>query len=194
MSVVWRVSGSLRLLAATVVLLGLLVALPFASFGARRSAERRLPFTSLLSVSCVAGGWCAAVGSYTPKGAGEPISLAERSNGRDWALRSTQSPRGAFSSELSAVSCTSRRSCVAVGDYQVGTDCRDGTTPCSTQPFTNVWNGRVWTLEGVPLPAYSHMRQVFAKLDVNSRVDLTRLATERVSEPPTEDRRSSRTP
>jgi DNA-binding CsgD family transcriptional regulator/DNA-binding Lrp family transcriptional regulator len=45
-----------------------------------------------------------------------------------------------------------------------------------------------------PHTVNSHLRQVFAKLDVNSRVDLTRLATERVSEPATEDGRSSRTP
>ena len=44
-----------------------------------------------------------------------------------------------------------------------------------------------------PHTVNSHLRQVFAKLDVNSRVDLTRLATERVSEPATEDGRSRRT-
>jgi DNA-binding CsgD family transcriptional regulator len=45
-----------------------------------------------------------------------------------------------------------------------------------------------------PHTVNSHLRQVFAKLEVNSRVDLTRLATERVSELATEDGRSSRTP
>jgi DNA-binding CsgD family transcriptional regulator len=43
-----------------------------------------------------------------------------------------------------------------------------------------------------PHTVNSHLRQVFAKLNVNSRVDLTRLATERVSEPATEGGRSSR--
>ncbi len=33
-----------------------------------------------------------------------------------------------------------------------------------------------------PHTVNTHLRQVFAKLDVNSRVDLTRLATERDSE------------
>ena len=33
-----------------------------------------------------------------------------------------------------------------------------------------------------PHTVNSHLRQVFAKLEVNSRVDLTRLATERSSE------------
>ena len=44
-----------------------------------------------------------------------------------------------------------------------------------------------------PHTVNSHLRQVFAKLEVNSRVDLTRLATERVSEPATPDGRGSRT-
>jgi len=45
-----------------------------------------------------------------------------------------------------------------------------------------------------PHTVNSHLRQVFAKLEVNSRVDLSRLAIERVSETASQDRRSSRTP
>jgi DNA-binding NarL/FixJ family response regulator len=40
----------------------------------------------------------------------------------------------------------------------------------------------------------THLRQVFAKLDVNSRVDLTRLVTERNSERFPEIARGSPTP
>jgi DNA-binding CsgD family transcriptional regulator len=39
----------------------------------------------------------------------------------------------------------------------------------------------------------THLRHVFAKLQVNSRVDLTRLATERNGEDAAEIARSSRT-
>ncbi len=44
-----------------------------------------------------------------------------------------------------------------------------------------------------PHTVNSHLRQVFAKLDVNSRVDLTRLVTERGTEPAAQDARGSRT-
>jgi DNA-binding CsgD family transcriptional regulator/DNA-binding Lrp family transcriptional regulator len=45
-----------------------------------------------------------------------------------------------------------------------------------------------------PHTVNSHLRQVFAKLEVNSRVDLTRLATERGGKPAVQDARGSRTP
>ena len=44
-----------------------------------------------------------------------------------------------------------------------------------------------------PHTVNTHLRQVFAKLEVKSRVDLTRLATERGGESPREVARGSRT-
>jgi DNA-binding CsgD family transcriptional regulator len=44
-----------------------------------------------------------------------------------------------------------------------------------------------------PHTVNTHLRQVFAKLEANSRVDLTRLTAERSSEPATADARASRT-
>ena len=44
-----------------------------------------------------------------------------------------------------------------------------------------------------PHTVNTHLRQVFAKLDVNSRVDLTRLATERDSDDAPEIARASPT-
>jgi DNA-binding CsgD family transcriptional regulator len=44
-----------------------------------------------------------------------------------------------------------------------------------------------------PHTVNTHLRHVFAKLEVNSRVDLTRHATERDSEPAPESARGSRT-
>jgi DNA-binding CsgD family transcriptional regulator len=44
-----------------------------------------------------------------------------------------------------------------------------------------------------PHTVNTHLRQVFAKLDVNSRVDLTRLATERTSADAPEIARATRT-
>jgi DNA-binding CsgD family transcriptional regulator len=43
-----------------------------------------------------------------------------------------------------------------------------------------------------PHTVNTHLRQVFAKLEVNSRVDLARLTTERGGEPATAGARASR--
>ncbi len=153
-----RMWGALLTAAVTVVAAGLLSIVPAASVGAVSGARSRLPFTSLTSVSCVASGWCAAVGRYTP--GSNPISLAEWWNGRSWAARPTQNPRHAFESELAAVSCRSRHACVAVGGYSFGRGCgrSNSDAPCSTRPIAEAWNGKNWKLEPVPLSAIaSHM-------------------------------------
>jgi hypothetical protein len=136
----------LRLAAAVAAALALLLLSPGTSLAATT-------FTSLSSVSCVASDWCVAVGSG-PGAPGGPTTLAERWNGKAWAVLLTQRPRREYSSGLSAVSCTSKRSCVAVGTYGFGSGC-DGSdaTRCIQRAIAEVWNGRLWTLEPVPLPA-----------------------------------------
>ena len=80
--------------------------------GAVREPRAPLPAGSLASVSCVAGGWCAAVGSYGPSGS--PLPLIEHRTGGRWAQDAA--PRSTDPSHLDAVSCTSRRACVAIGE------------------------------------------------------------------------------
>ena len=62
----------------------------------------------LEAVSCVSEKVCVAVGT----GQDDDFSLAERWNGRNWAVQKSAAPGDG----LSGVSCTSARACVAVGD------------------------------------------------------------------------------
>jgi hypothetical protein len=83
--------------------------------------------SSLLSgVSCVAGGFCVAVGSQPKQGALTEVLLAG-----GWTHETVLSPPGAAS--LTAVSCVSEGFCVAVG-----------STPLE-QPLVETWSGSGWT-------------------------------------------------
>ena len=134
----------MRSAAAVVMVLALV---PAVSFGATT-------FTSLSSVSCVASDWCAAVGSG-PGAPGGPTTLAERWGGRGaWTTLVAQRPRGEYSSVLSAVSCTSKTSCVAVGGDALGEGCDGSDKPaCIERAIAETWNGKSWLLRPVPLPA-----------------------------------------
>jgi hypothetical protein len=96
----------------------------------------------LFGVSCTTSSACTAVGTY-PSG-GVYLTLAERWNGRTWAIQSAPSPTGARFSVLSGVSCTAGNACVAVGSYADG----------SGLPLTlaEVWNGSSWTIQSTPNP------------------------------------------
>jgi hypothetical protein len=89
----------------------------------------------LHGVSCVSAGRCVAVGSYD-KGGGRSFALADAWNGKAWALSRLPAPDGAYAS-LSAVSCTSAASCVAVGSYW-------GASKVGI-PLAEIWNGKRWT-------------------------------------------------
>ena len=92
---------------------------------------------------------------YTPRGARGPVTLAEQWNGSGWAVRLTQNRPGAWSSQLSAVSCTSRDACVAVGDYRPGNGCGSYTGVCVARAIAENWDGSSWKLESVPQPSPS---------------------------------------
>jgi hypothetical protein len=72
------------------------------------------PASALVGVSCVSRSLCVAVGSLTPAG-GTQVALAERWNGARWSVDRSARPSAPGASALSAVSCTSRRFCIAVG-------------------------------------------------------------------------------
>lgn len=95
-------------------------------------------------VSCPSSRDCIAVG-YSGNSAGTAgIPLAERWNGVGWRVESTPLPAGASVGFLSAVSCASARSCVAVGFFvnRVG----------AGKPLAERWNGTRWSIEPVPSP------------------------------------------
>jgi hypothetical protein len=95
--------------------------------------------TTVGALSCTSAVFCLAVGNQTP-GVGEPMSavqeaLSERWNGTRWVTQAAQpvSPAQAVGNapynELSAVACTSRSLCIAVGSASNvgGGPCRCGT-------------------------------------------------------------------
>ena len=75
---------------------------------------------NLLGVSCTATAACTAVGESSKKLSNIPMfTLALTWNGTSWQRAATPSPAGR-SSQLSAVSCTSLTTCVAVGSSASG--------------------------------------------------------------------------
>ena len=80
----------------------------------------KAPTDSLLGVSCTAMAACTAVGESSKNTSGIPAStMALTWNGTSWQRAATPSPAGR-SSQLSAVSCTSATTCVAVGSSASG--------------------------------------------------------------------------
>jgi hypothetical protein len=89
-------------------------------------AQERLPSLpkamndTLLGVSCTAAAACTAVGELSANLSNIPMTtLALTWNGTSWQRAATPSPAGR-SSQLSAVSCTSATTCVAVGSSASG--------------------------------------------------------------------------
>jgi hypothetical protein len=68
-------------------------------------------------ISCTTSEACTAAGDYT-NSAETNVSLAERWNGKEWSIEEPPSPKGAQSSSMGSISCTSASSCVAVGGYR----------------------------------------------------------------------------
>src|SRR5690348_67038 len=111
-----------------------------------------IPNGRLVAVSCPSAHNCIAVGSYNtgrleqpgaePLGSTRP--LAERWDGRRWALQNVPNPpRSAFTldqSYLNAVDCTSTSSCVAVG------------AGGRFAPLAERWDGHRWSIQPTPEP------------------------------------------
>lgn len=95
-------------------------------------------------VSCVSPQACTAVGSYLST-SGMPLALVEAWNGHQWSAQTTPVPAGADASQLLGVSCTSARSCTAVGSFFLP----GGTS----QALAERWDGRRWRIQAVPKPA-----------------------------------------
>ena len=97
----------------------------------------------LSSVSCASRDACIAVGDSS-WGSGfnvKRVTLAEQWDGSRWSVQTTSNPIQL--DELNSVSCSSTRSCTAVGYY---TD-RAGD---ATIPLVEKWNGRQWSV--IPTP------------------------------------------
>jgi hypothetical protein len=104
-------------------------------------------YAELKSVSCTSTNSCIAVGDYNTR-AGIAFPLAEFWNGSNWTIKPTATP-SLRDGELTSVSCSSARACMAVGDLGNGFGGFEG-------PVAQFWNGRSWTIthpsrSGTPL-------------------------------------------
>jgi hypothetical protein len=100
----------------------------------------------LAGVSCLRVK-CIAVGSVEYDGGGISRTLAERWNGKAWAIQATPDPGDVNDyNYLQAVSCTSAKACTAVGSYT------GGNSPYSDL-MAMTWNGLQWTAQGITDPS-----------------------------------------
>jgi len=128
---------TLVLLAGSLVV-GLAAAAPAA---ASASAAEVVPAQrSLAGVSCISGTSCVAVGQRVTT-ADRDLNFAESWNGARWRAGRQPASPGALDG-LSAVSCTTRSACMAVGDYLAGA--RKGVKTGRLVALADSWNGRSW--------------------------------------------------
>jgi hypothetical protein len=99
------------------------------------------------AVSCTSPRACMATGTDFNPGPAGP-TLAERWNGKTWRIERTPVPANSSLSvstiALDGVSCTSAKTCTAIGEY---------TPDHAAAYFIESWNGRRWRLESAPHPA-----------------------------------------
>ena len=108
---------------------------------------------SLDGVSCTSAKACTAVGSYFSQNA-DPLNLAEAWNGRAWRVQAAPNPTPHGRNQLNSVSCTSPRSCTAVGVDAVS----DMAPPGG---FAEMWDGTRWRLQATPLPPGTVLTELF---------------------------------
>jgi hypothetical protein len=99
----------------------------------------------LIAVSCTSPSACTAVGGrLAPTGTG---TLAERWDGHTWSIQPTANPTGHGIKLLNGVACTSRSSCMAVGNEF------DPATGESLGTLAERWDGRTWRIVPTVKPA-----------------------------------------
>src|SRR5215831_16027412 len=108
---------------------------------------------SLDGVRCTSASACTSVGSYFSQVAG-PLNLAETWNGTAWRVQATPNPTPQGRNQLNSVSCTSPRSCTAVG-----VDAASDFAPPGG--FTETWDGTRWRLQAIPVPPGTVLTELF---------------------------------
>ena len=107
--------------------------------------------TRLFGASCTSPSACFAVGNQTlkirPPGTYSvgPVTLTERWDGKAWTVVASRTEDIGEGTTLESVSCTSRTSCVAAGNYLEG-------GPGRPRLLTERWNGKSWSLLANPVP------------------------------------------
>lgn len=98
------------------------------------------------------------VGHYFDRASRQSKTLAERWDGRTWTVVASPSPStahcgtcaGEIENYLSAVSCPTRKFCVAVGAYVTAPGPNQQVGPLGT--LAEVWDGHTWTVSPSPTP------------------------------------------
>jgi hypothetical protein len=99
------------------------------------------------AVSCTSPTACTAVGGRLAPPGKPTGTLAERWDGHTWSIQSTPNPPGHGVKLLNSVACTSRSSCMAVGNEF------DPVTGESLGTLAERWNGRTWRIVPTFKPA-----------------------------------------
>jgi hypothetical protein len=107
--------------------------------------------TQLAGVACAGARSCTAVGFFT-NATGIDVMLAEHWNGTRWDQQSPRYPSGARYVQFSGVSCSSSRSCTAVG---VLNDAQGADAMLAERS-----NGGRWTIERTPTAAGTSSRSL----------------------------------
>src|SRR5215468_1708987 len=101
----------------------------------------------LLSVSCTSASACTAGGGRLAPPGKPTGTLAERWDGHTWSIQPTPNPPGRGVKLLNSVACTSRSSCMAVGNEF------DPATGESLGTLAERWDGRTWRIVPTFKPA-----------------------------------------
>jgi hypothetical protein len=101
----------------------------------------------LISVSCTSPSACTAVGGRLALPGKPTGTLAERWNGHTWSIQPTPNPPGHGIKLLNGVACTSRSSCMAVGNEF------DPATGAGLGTLAERWDGRTWRIVPTVKPA-----------------------------------------
>jgi hypothetical protein len=102
----------------------------------------------LTGVSCPSAKSCVAVGTGTTGLKGGLVSFAEFWSGKTWTTGKISWPKGVSNNFLVGVSCSSAKSCLAVGNLDINVN--DGGH--TGRAGATRWNGRAWTATNVPAP------------------------------------------
>src|SRR6516165_50487 len=101
----------------------------------------------LTAVSCTSPSACTAVGGRLVPPGKPSGTLAERWDGHTWSIQPTPNPPGHGVKLLNSVACTSRSSCMAVGNEF------DPAPPNALGTLAERWDGRTWRIVPTFKPA-----------------------------------------
>jgi hypothetical protein len=110
----------------------------------------------LQGVSCATAKSCVAVGIAGFTSFSEAVS--ETWNGSAWASAAVPVPPGSLDADLDGVSCTSAKSCIAVG----------AAGNSSSGLLADSWNGKAWKVLPVPTPAVAGTAPTFTGISCTS--------------------------